>query len=115
MAADREFITLSGKADQRRRRRVQVLVGVPVLAIVAVLIGWLNQGYVLEQWRWFTVIRPYMTAQVRPFALAAAAERALKPKDSFRECAKDCPDMLVIPAGSFVMGSPPEEKDRADA
>ena len=114
LAADREFITLSGKAEQRRRRRVQVLVGVPVLAIVAVLIGWLNQGYVLEQWRWFTVIRPYMTAQVRPFALAAAAERALKPKDAFRECAKDCPDMLVIPAGSFVMGSPPEEKDRAE-
>ena len=114
LAADREFITLSGNAEQRRRRRVQVLVGVPVLAIVAVLIGWLNQGYVLEQWRWFTVIRPYMTAQVRPFALAAAAERALKPKDAFRECAKDCPDMVVIPAGSFVMGSPPEEKDRAD-
>ena len=37
---------------------MQVLVGVPVLAIIAVLIGWLNQGYVLEQWRWFTVIRP---------------------------------------------------------
>jgi formylglycine-generating enzyme required for sulfatase activity len=46
--------------------------------------------------------------------LAAAAERALKPRDSFRECAKDCPDMLVIPAGSFVMGSPPQEKDRAE-
>jgi formylglycine-generating enzyme required for sulfatase activity len=114
LAADREFITLSGRAVQRRRRRVQVLVGVPVLAIVAVLIGWLNQGYVLEQWRWFTVIRPYMTAQVRPFVLAAAAEQALKPKDAFRECAKDCPDMLVVPAGNFVMGSPPEEKDRAD-
>ncbi len=37
--------------------------------------------------------------------LAAAQERALKPKDDFKECA-DCPEMVVVPAGSFTMGSP---------
>ncbi len=114
LAADRDFITVSAKADQRQRRRVQILIGVPVLAIVAVLIGWLNQGYVLAQWRWFTVIKPYMKTQVQPFVLGSDKERALKPKDSFKECAKDCPEMVVIPAGSFTMGSPPNEKDRAE-
>jgi formylglycine-generating enzyme required for sulfatase activity len=40
--------------------------------------------------------------------LSGAEEAALKPKDSFRECDK-CPEMLVVPAGSFVMGSPRNE------
>jgi formylglycine-generating enzyme required for sulfatase activity len=45
----------------------------------------------------------------RACPLAAAAERALKPRDSFRECDK-CPEMLVVPAGSFTMGSPESER-----
>jgi formylglycine-generating enzyme required for sulfatase activity len=32
-------------------------------------------------------------------------ECALKPKDVFREC-DNCPEMVVAPAGTFVMGSP---------
>jgi formylglycine-generating enzyme required for sulfatase activity len=43
--------------------------------------------------------------------LTAAQERALKPKDSFREC-KNCPEMVVVPAGAFTIGSPANEKDR---
>jgi formylglycine-generating enzyme required for sulfatase activity len=46
--------------------------------------------------------------------LTAAEERALKPGDSFRECS-DCPEMVVVPAGSFTMGSPPEEDVRTEA
>jgi formylglycine-generating enzyme required for sulfatase activity len=47
--------------------------------------------------------------------LSVDAERALKPKDTFRECTADqekdyCPQMVVVPAGSFTMGSPPTEK-----
>jgi formylglycine-generating enzyme required for sulfatase activity len=37
--------------------------------------------------------------------LSAAEECALKPKDVFGEC-ENCPDMVVVPAGSFMMGSP---------
>jgi formylglycine-generating enzyme required for sulfatase activity len=44
--------------------------------------------------------------------LTAEAERALNPGDSFRECAKDCPEMIVVPAGDFMMGSPEAEKGR---
>jgi formylglycine-generating enzyme required for sulfatase activity len=42
-------------------------------------------------------------------ALTAAQERGLKPKDTFREC-ENCPEMVVVPAGSFTMGLPAGEK-----
>lgn len=37
----------------------------------------------------------------------------LKPRDSFRECAV-CPELVVLPAGSFMMGSPEDEWGRMD-
>jgi formylglycine-generating enzyme required for sulfatase activity len=40
--------------------------------------------------------------------LVDAEECALKPMDRFKEC-DDCPEMVVIPAGSFKMGSPRNE------
>ena len=43
--------------------------------------------------------------------LTAAEERSLKTKDSFKEC-NNCPEMVVVPAGSFTMGSPASEVDR---
>ena len=45
--------------------------------------------------------------------LSAAEERVLKPKDSFKECAQ-CPEMVVVPAGSFTMGSPDSEEERIE-
>lgn len=38
-------------------------------------------------------------------------ERLLRPKDVFRDC-DVCPEMIVVPAGTFTMGSPPSEKGR---
>jgi formylglycine-generating enzyme required for sulfatase activity len=46
--------------------------------------------------------------------LSSERERSLKPGDTFRECAA-CPEMVVIPAGSFMMGSPEAERDRDDS
>jgi formylglycine-generating enzyme required for sulfatase activity len=43
--------------------------------------------------------------------LSVTEECALRPKDVFRECV-NCPEMVVVPAGSFTMGSPESEKDR---
>jgi formylglycine-generating enzyme required for sulfatase activity len=43
--------------------------------------------------------------------LTAVQERALKPKDTFREC-ESCPEMVVAPAGAFTMGSPESEPGR---
>jgi formylglycine-generating enzyme required for sulfatase activity len=112
-AADRQFIELSRKVAKRRRHRVRALVGVlavPMFLILVVL------GVASLTWLWREVIitRPYMASQVRPYVLSAAAERAVKPMDSFKECAEDahCPEMIVVPSGSFTMGSPATEKDR---
>ena len=44
-------------------------------------------------------------------ALLPERERALNSKDSFSEC-DSCPEMVVVPAGSFTMGSPDSEKGR---
>jgi formylglycine-generating enzyme required for sulfatase activity len=44
--------------------------------------------------------------------LSSAQEQALKSKDAFKECA-DCPEMIVVPAGSFKMGSPDSEMSRS--
>lgn len=41
----------------------------------------------------------------------AGLERCLKPGDTFRDCV-DCPEMVVIPAGSFIMGSPTTDGGR---
>jgi formylglycine-generating enzyme required for sulfatase activity len=43
--------------------------------------------------------------------MSQAEECKLKPKDVFKECAK-CPEMVVLPAGSFTMGSPDGERGR---
>jgi formylglycine-generating enzyme required for sulfatase activity len=37
--------------------------------------------------------------------LSPERERALHPKDRFAECS-DCPELVVLPAGSFMMGLP---------
>jgi len=46
-------------------------------------------------------------------ALSPDQERALKPKDTFKEC-KNCPEMVVVPAGAFTMGSPASEQGRSN-
>jgi formylglycine-generating enzyme required for sulfatase activity len=103
------------RAAIRRRRRVQIGFGALGWLLLAGLVAWINQNYLMEQWRWFSTIRPYMLSQFRPHVLTAEAEQALKPGDTFRECAKDCPEMVVLPAGMFVMGSPLDEKGRHES
>src|SRR5262249_3244322 len=82
------------------------------VSINAGLVGWIGQPYLKEQMNWFMIMRPYMVASVRPYVLTADAERTLKPGETFKECGKVCPAMVVVPAGNFTMGSPPTEKNR---
>jgi formylglycine-generating enzyme required for sulfatase activity len=37
--------------------------------------------------------------------LAGAEEQPSKPGQSFKDCAGDCPEVVIVPAGSFTMGS----------
>jgi formylglycine-generating enzyme required for sulfatase activity len=75
--------------------------------------AWINQSAIEEQVNWFAVMRPYQAKEVAPYVLTAEAERAKKALDSFRECAKACPEMIIIPSGTFTMGSPDHEVGRS--
>lgn len=93
-------------AGRRRARRAQAAIYTLLLGVIIGLVAFINQSYLEAQWYWATKVRPYI--------LTSAAEAALKPGDpSFNECA-DCPDMVVLPAGSFMMGAPVSEPDRSD-
>ena len=112
---DREFIALSIERErkaQARARRVRALVYVLLVGIIGSLVGIIEKETIKEQLNWFTVMWPYRVANFDPYVLKPDAERALKPLASFRECARDCPEMIVIPAGGFTMGSPTTEQGR---
>jgi formylglycine-generating enzyme required for sulfatase activity len=111
----REFIDQSTKRDNKlrdRARHMRAFVYVLLVGIITGLVGWINQGYLKEQWSWYTIMRPYMVAEVRPYVLSSDAEAALKPRDTFRECAKDCPEMILVRAGNFITGSDMNEDGR---
>jgi formylglycine-generating enzyme required for sulfatase activity len=111
---DCDFINQSIQRERRgraRARRVQAFVYVLLVGIIVGLIGVINEAYVKEQVHWYWAMRPWRVANVDPYVLKPEAERALKPREPFTECtnAKDCPEMVVVPAGEFMMGSPREE------
>jgi len=112
---DQNFIDQSARRERKARTRaarMRSLVYLLLVGIIAGLVGWINQAYIKEQIHWHITMRPYVVANVRPYVLKPEAERALKPLASFRECARDCPEMVVVPAGEFMMGSPATETDR---
>jgi formylglycine-generating enzyme required for sulfatase activity len=48
-----------------------------------------------------------------PSVLGSEQELGARPGAEFSECAHGCPTMVVVPAGKFLIGSPPDEKDRS--
>jgi len=117
IAASREAEAVSfarTKATHRRLIQIQAVMYVLLVGVILGLIGWINQSAIERQWTWYRTVRPFAAANIWPYVLTAAAESALKPKDTFRECAaaKDyCPAMVVVGPGSFTMGSPDAEPD----
>ena len=119
-AADRAFIGASVQADRaaaRNRQGLWAALGVLMLGVIVGLIAWINQSFIEAQWTWYWTDRPFLAANVWPYVLGPADEAALKPdpNKSFRECTPRqqgtdyCPDMIVIRAGPFLMGSPASE------
>jgi formylglycine-generating enzyme required for sulfatase activity len=104
----RAFIAASGQAEtadfarsraaRRRVRWAEAFAALCVFALIIAIATWWKQTWMKESVYELTSVH----------ALTATQERALKPKDSFTECT-DCPEMIVVPAGSFAMGSPASE------
>jgi formylglycine-generating enzyme required for sulfatase activity len=89
------------KAVRHRMRWTEFLAAAFGLAAFLAIVGWWQQSWLKQEF--------YALKNVQ--ALAAAQEHTLKPQSDFKECT-DCPDMVVLPAGSFVMGSPPTDPAR---
>ena len=112
LAPGKDYLTAcenAEKAARRRARNIQAVSYALLLGVIASLGGIIEKEWIGEQIHWFWTVRPYMRANFTPHVLSAEAERALKPGQTLRECARNCPEMVVIPAGTFVMGSPDGE------
>ena len=99
-------------AARRRTRRTQAAIYTLMAGVIAALTGVVYKEPLGDLWFEQTTVRNFITGQVRPHVLTTEAEGALKPGATFRECAKKCPEMVVVPAGSFRMGSPDNEAGR---
>ena len=99
-APDQAFIKQSRKAAQRRKRRVQALVGVLVALVALGAPAWWKQDWLKEE------IRDETYALANVTALDTAREQTLKPGDPLPKECTDCPEMIVVPPGRFLMGSP---------
>jgi len=115
-----DYIDACRKAEtiaEARQRKVLILFGALLLALVGSLIVLLDTDPLMVRW-WhsITVSRPYKAANFGPYVLPPIRERGLEPGEAFRECANEqgayCPEMIVVPPGSFMMGSSPTETGR---
>jgi formylglycine-generating enzyme required for sulfatase activity len=97
------------KAARSRARRIQAISYALLLGVIASLGGIIEKEWIGKQIHWAWTVRPFIAANIAPFLLTAEKEKALKPGETFRECKEHCPEMVVIPSGTFVMGSPDGE------
>jgi formylglycine-generating enzyme required for sulfatase activity len=100
-----ELMSTSRRSARRKRLIQQTAVGMLLLTSFA------GVAYAVETNR----VRLELLADIylRHTILSLENERALKPKDQFRECTR-CPDMVVVPGGTFDMGSTPNTESIAD-
>jgi formylglycine-generating enzyme required for sulfatase activity len=106
LTREREFrntTQVRSRLENLRPRHTSRLSLPVLLAGVALVIGaggiWLATG-------WLSRPSPSHDTPLSP-----ERETALKPRDSFKECIT-CPQMVVVPAGNFTMGSPDDEPGR---
>jgi formylglycine-generating enzyme required for sulfatase activity len=107
--AGRAYIEASIEAERvaaRNRQRLQLAAGLLMLGTIAGLVAFIFKTDIDRLWFEQITLPRYIAANVTEHVLTPEAERARKPGDSpFQECAK-CPEMIVIPPGEFLMGSP---------
>jgi formylglycine-generating enzyme required for sulfatase activity len=99
--ADRGFIARSRKVARSRGLWRRTVITLPIVVLVPLLTVTAYLLYHTMGMFW----------DISTSALTAKAEQVLKPGDTFKECAS-CPEMVVVPTGSFMMGSPANEIGR---
>lgn len=103
----RAYLAACRKEERRvagSRLRMQVLAGVSALAVIGAGFAFVTQ----DDWR------PEVHAwwNYKRFAHSGEALRAAAPGTTFQDCREgstDCPVMIVIPDGSFLMGEAPQQ------
>jgi formylglycine-generating enzyme required for sulfatase activity len=126
--ADAAFLVKASIAEQKvaqSRRLVAVLSATFVAVLMVVLTAWWQEDWLKEREAWLKesyaavwLKGSYAAAKERIYSfvnvhpLKIAQEGALKPGGPpFKECT-DCPEMVVVPAGSFMMGSSEDHGNR---
>jgi formylglycine-generating enzyme required for sulfatase activity len=94
------------KSEQQHVMLRKAQIGLLGLLLMLATVAWWQQRWLLEQyeWRWVMGGKPLTTAEEK--------ELAAHPGQAFRECFTGCPEMVVIRAGKFLMGSLESEKGR---
>ena len=111
---DRDYIAACQSAEvnaKRGRRHLLIATFISLAAVLTGLYAWAIQSSADQGQIRDAVTLPYARAQISPYVLSATKEQALRAGDSFKECAQDCPEMVVVPAGSFTMGAPATERE----
>jgi formylglycine-generating enzyme required for sulfatase activity len=106
---DQEFIFESVRRERKARfRRRATNAGAVALPVLLGAAGW---GASLVYWNFIVPLRAERT-QYRPYVHTAAMLAGAPPGAAFQDCregAADCPVMVVLPEGRFLMGWPAAE------
>jgi formylglycine-generating enzyme required for sulfatase activity len=111
--ADREFVDLSIRRDALERaqreglRRRTWQMG----ALAGVLLVGIGVGLAWSNWAYFKARAMTWADVLWPKVLTSDVEHALQAGQIFKECI-DCPEMVVVPAGEFMMGSTRKEANK---
>jgi formylglycine-generating enzyme required for sulfatase activity len=106
-----DYVAACEVAERLAKRQTwqgQMLIGVLAVLLALVGLGWWKQEFFREQYYWRVTMGPSL------LSVEQEREKTTKPGSDFKECARGCPTMVVVPAGRFTMGSPEGEEGRSD-